>query len=284
MIPNVSYDFSAFAGSELFLEPACCPILVEFSLLWLGVKFCHAAHYREPSGPQEQIGFSFVLKGEGEVRCGGGWERFAAGDAMLFPMTKARAFRCGNGHGWYYGSAVWDPSGVVGQEIAQVAPGRISLAAETMFLLAWLPIGDWLEFHDGQTLRGHLTTFLNYVLRALKPGSGARTFEMVWNQVGAHLANPWDVEALARRAGMSESAFRRACLAKFKASPMKHLTMLRLERAAYLLGTHSARVGDVAESVGYTDAFAFSRAFHRHFGVAPKQYQKRQEESPDQVA
>ena len=91
-------------------------------------------------------------------------------------------------------------------------------------------------------------------------------------QIGQALAlvqsqpdDPWTVESLACRVGLSRSAFS----AKFKQlvdePPMHYLTRVRLTKAASLLRTQSATLVEVALSIGYDSEVAFSKAFRRYF-------------------
>jgi AraC-like DNA-binding protein len=59
----------------------------------------------------------------------------------------------------------------------------------------------------------------------------------------------------------------------------EHIRNLRLDRAAALLAAPGApaRVGAVARAVGYADQAAFSRAFRRRHGCAPRDYRNRAE-------
>jgi len=55
-------------------------------------------------------------------------------------------------------------------------------------------------------------------------------------------------------------------------SASQYLTELRMTHAADLLVENSLSVTETAERSGYADAFAFSKAFKRHFGVSPSQF------------
>ncbi len=57
---------------------------------------------------------------------------------------------------------------------------------------------------------------------------------------------------------------------------MRQVAFLRLQRAAGALATTRDKMATIAEAVGYQDAFAFSVAFKRHFGVAPSVYRQRE--------
>jgi AraC-like DNA-binding protein len=51
--------------------------------------------------------------------------------------------------------------------------------------------------------------------------------------------------------------------------PNRYLQHLRLSRAAELLQNSDRPVKDVADELGFSDPFNFSRAFQREFGVSP---------------
>ena len=66
--------------------------------------------------------------------------------------------------------------------------------------------------------------------------------------------------------------------AAFKAaygiSPKQYLQEHRMTMAAPLLQLGN-KVKVVANAVGYSDAFVFSKAFKQHYGVSPLEYAKR---------
>jgi AraC-like DNA-binding protein len=57
-------------------------------------------------------------------------------------------------------------------------------------------------------------------------------------------------------------------------SPYQHLLRLKLNHAAELLQQPGALVKQVAEQVGFADAFHFSRSFKAVFGLAPAAFRK----------
>lgn len=88
----------------------------------------------------------------------------------------------------------------------------------------------------------------------------------------AEPARDWSLDALARVAGLSRSAF----AAKFREAlgdtPLGYLRTLRMQRAMRLLGDDGRSLEQVAEAVGYSDAFSFSKVFKRAVGVAPRAF------------
>lgn len=93
--------------------------------------------------------------------------------------------------------------------------------------------------------------------------------------VNADLARDWTVESLASELGVSSSHLHRMTQKQFKASPMKLVARLRMERAQELLILHDVPQGVIAERVGYRNEFAFLVAFKRFSGVTPGEFRKR---------
>ena len=92
----------------------------------------------------------------------------------------------------------------------------------------------------------------------------------------AEPAVPWTVSALAGRAGVSRSTLAKRFAELVGEPPLTYLTRWRMTLAADLLAEReAATVAEVARTVGYTDAFAFSAAFKRIRGVSPSAYRLR---------
>ncbi|MGW6055452.1 AraC family transcriptional regulator [Streptomyces sp. NPDC055189] len=86
-----------------------------------------------------------------------------------------------------------------------------------------------------------------------------------------HYAQPFRVEDVARRAGMSASAFYRNFQAVTAMSPIQFQKQIRLQEARLLLAQRRGDITGVAQRVGYDNASQFSREYRRQFGVPPSQ-------------
>ena len=86
--------------------------------------------------------------------------------------------------------------------------------------------------------------------------------------------NPWTVESLAAAAGMSRSAFALRFKELLGETPLEYLTNWRMYKATGLLQEEDKKLFDVAKSVGYESDAAFSKAFKRVLGVAPREYRR----------
>ncbi len=93
-----------------------------------------------------------------------------------------------------------------------------------------------------------------------------------------HPAEPWTVESLGRRVGMSRSSFSSRFGSLVGTSPMKYLIQLRMNLAANALrGDARLSVAEAASQVGYDTESSFGRAFKRHFGVSPAAFRRQRQ-------
>lgn len=87
-------------------------------------------------------------------------------------------------------------------------------------------------------------------------------------------ARAWTVESLGAVAGLSRAAFAKRFGALVGRPPLAYLTWWRLTRAARLLRSSDASLGEVAARIGYASEFAFANAFKREYGTAPGRYRR----------
>ncbi len=85
-------------------------------------------------------------------------------------------------------------------------------------------------------------------------------------------AEPWTVDELARRVGVSRSVLADRFVEFLGEPPMAYLMRWRMQLAANALCTTSRSVLEVAMDVGYQSEAAFNRAFRREFGLPPARY------------
>ena len=88
-------------------------------------------------------------------------------------------------------------------------------------------------------------------------------------------AQPWTLDLLAQRAGLSRTALAERFRDAMGDTPLSHLRTIRMQRATQLLGDSGRRLEAVAAAVGYQDAFSFSKVFKRTLGVSPKEFRRR---------
>jgi transcriptional regulator GlxA family with amidase domain len=149
---------------------------------------------------------------------------------------------------------------LLASEMAQPSPGvevMVNRLADILFI---------------QCVRAHIAlnseTCKGGLLRAIfDPQIGAALRAM-----HEKVENPWTVETLAAAAGMSRSAFALRFKETLRETPLEYLTNWRMDKATGFLQERDKKLIDIAKSVGYESDAAFSKAFRRVFGIAPRQY------------
>ena len=97
------------------------------------------------------------------------------------------------------------------------------------------------------------------------------TLQLVLDHMEAHLGSKNSVPDLAKLARCTPDHFIRLFREATSTTPHQYLIERRLQRAVQML-SDGERPSDVATSLGFYDASAFTRAFKRRFGVPPSKY------------
>ncbi len=97
-------------------------------------------------------------------------------------------------------------------------------------------------------------------------------------------AEPWTLERLAARAGLSRSALHDRFAHFIGQPPMQYLASWRMQLASARLRDSDAKVIDVALEVGYENEAAFSRAFRRIVGASPAAWRRERRRAPSDAA
>ncbi len=94
------------------------------------------------------------------------------------------------------------------------------------------------------------------------------------DRIDRDYAQPLDVEALARAAGMSAGHLSREFKRAYGESPYSYLMTRRIERAMALLRRGDLSVTDVCFEVGCSSLGTFSTRFSELVGVPPSVYRR----------
>ncbi|NUP47666.1 MAG: helix-turn-helix transcriptional regulator [Catenulispora sp.] len=144
-------------------------------------------------------------------------------------------------------------------ELADPSAGSRVMVSRLLELLFILALRAWSVL-DTAPQPGWLPAALD---RALGP---------VLTAVHRRPEQDWSVEDLAALASMSRAAFAARFVRLVGEPPGRYLARLRLARAAELLQSSSEPVGSIGKAVGYSSEAAFSRAFAREYGAAPREW------------
>jgi len=85
-----------------------------------------------------------------------------------------------------------------------------------------------------------------------------------------------ELGALAKKAGMSLSTFKRTFKAVTGTSPIDYVLQARLARACHLLRDEDKTVTEAALAAGFNDSNYFARQFRRRMGCTPREWREKQ--------
>lgn len=121
----------------------------------------------------------------------------------------------------------------------------------------------------------HIAELLNDCLqRELKAPHLAGRIRRMIELVESSPAHKWTVDELARRLNMSVSLLYQRVKEQCGRSPGELIDEIRFQFASEMLLRTDAKLDEIAAQTGYSNAFAFSKAFTRHTGKSPREYRK----------
>lgn len=92
------------------------------------------------------------------------------------------------------------------------------------------------------------------------------------NFINSNYMNSITVQEIADYVNLSRSYLYKMFIKNLGISPQKYLINLRMYKATLLLKSTKLPIGEVANSVGYSDSLLFSKTFSKHFSMSPLHY------------
>jgi len=129
----------------------------------------------------------------------------------------------------------------------------------------------------GQAIAIHLAR--QYAVLVMEPGSGSPSLpgyklRQITDWMKVHLAEDFDLQQLATRAGLSKFHFHRLFKRAVGEAPLRHHMNLRMHEAKRLLRETSQSVVAIGLEVGYSNPSHFARIFRRETGLSPSEYRR----------
>jgi len=223
------------------------------------------------------------VDGVGHCQAGGRSTVVPPGHALVLPPSRAHVYRADPHRPW----TIWwlhAAGAQVPELLGVIAPdGREALVELHDAYRAVATIDDAIgclerdETPPNLIAAGGAGYALLAQLAADVVAGGPQRTEPV-RQAQAYLrrnfAKPLGVAELARTAGLSPSHFSALFRAATGGGVVEYTKRLRMARARELLITSSRDIGDIAATVGYGDAFYFSRQFRTVHGCSPSDYRR----------
>ena len=117
-----------------------------------------------------------------------------------------------------------------------------------------------------------LTHYLNGILRVLPDKPLDHRLDELFQDIDKRLQFNWTIAAMCQQVHYSAPHLHRLCQSQFGKSPIQKLIQMRIERAKNLLLSTSWSIQHIANYVGYSNVFNFSKSFKKYQGVSPSEY------------
>ena len=100
------------------------------------------------------------------------------------------------------------------------------------------------------------------------------------NFINSNYMHSITVQEIADYVNLSRSYLYKMFIKNLGISPQRYLINLRMYKATLLLKSTKLPIGEVANSVGYSDSLLFSKTFSKHFSMSPLNYRNNQVNKP----
>ena len=120
-----------------------------------------------------------------------------------------------------------------------------------------------------------ITQLVSYYINAAGKrvrGIEGDEIDRVLRYIGDNISRDFSLTSLSEMVHLSPNYFVRKFRERMGISPMKYISLARLERAKSLLSGTDMRIGEIMERIGIYDAAYFSRSFKALTGYSPRTF------------
>ena len=228
------------------------------------------------------LGVELVASGHGQVDLGGQTAALSAGLVFSYGPGVPHAISASADRPpgkWFIDLGGRDAGGLLAD--AGLAPGRLGMVAAPGAAMALFEVLVDTGRRSGPESGPLLAAIARALLLALAhPGTdldpavalAQATYQRCRAWLDAHAASGAGVQQAAAALNLSAAHVTRLFQRFDRVSPGAHARHVRLQQAADQLAASHERIKDIAALSGYADAFHFSRAFSRAFGMSPRAF------------
>ena len=105
----------------------------------------------------------------------------------------------------------------------------------------------------------------------------SRSVNYFLNELEKNISENWTIEQMAESAGVGVTRFTYHCKRLTNLTPMRYLTMKRLELSKKMLQKNDLNITEVAYTCGFATSQYFATVFKKHENCSPNEYRTKQQ-------
>ena len=233
-----------------------------------GYQNCPKKHFFGPAIRTHWL-IHYVVSGCGIFKIGDKTYQVKAGEMFVIPPYVETYYEADDATPWNYIWIGFTATGDITENLLDVIKCP---EAEKIFI----SMKNCKSFSNGRS--AYLSARL-WDLFALLLEGGNKKYDYVEKAIEfmhSNYMHDITVEKIAQYLNLDRTYFSVIFKKKTGLSPKQYLLSYRMNIAASLIIKKHIAIYVVANSVGYSDLYTFSKMFKRHFGISPSNYAKRQ--------
>lgn len=257
---------------------------LDLNMYQCGIEECHSGHGFGPALRDHYL-IHYILEGKGTFFIDEREYHLKAGDGFLIPPDVLTYYEANHDTPWTY---VW--VGFKGLK-AKTYLHRANISRQN-------PVfhyqGDGLRNHIFQMmdvdtlspykdlqLQGYLFLFMSELVKNSPPNSSSKkTTTNIYIEeaiifIENNYSRPIKIADIANHLSINRNYFSNIFKESVEKTPQEFLLEYRMNKACELMVNPNLSISNIALSVGYTDAFNFSKMFKKIKGSAPSDYRKK---------
>ncbi|WP_308634557.1 AraC family transcriptional regulator [Paenibacillus silvisoli] len=238
-------------------------------------------------GPHAHPSFevSVVLEGRGSFSCGGNEYPLAAGNVVLIPsgLTHDYASITDIRFGVIEASRMPESTRSLFHRLAPQDEPRLLMLSpmaleqyETLYR-QWLRMISQPLQDETRCYTTWMDLLLLFLLQHQSSGGLSLSVAASADFIRSSVSTEISISELAKRCGLSESAYRAAFKEAYGVSPKQYQQQCRIEEAKWLLRSTGRSIQLIGEQVGFTTIHSFSSWFQKKEGASPTDWRKQQQ-------
>lgn len=241
-------------------------------------------HYRTRAKGCNQNILIYCLNGSGWISVDGKKHSVKANQYFIIPANKPHSYGSNSNEPWsiYWVHYAGTLSAYFSDNInavKNITPSSIDRIDDRLHLfeeiLKNLEMGYSLDNinYANICLKHFLASFCFLTqFRQIRKTMEEDMIEKSINYMKNNVQKKLSLEDLAHESGWSASHYSLEFRKKIGHSPMDYLIQLKIQKACQILDHTALRIKEVAQQIGYDDAYYFSRLFKKTMNLSPKAY------------